>query len=446
MSLRALPVAFVLAACTPAASPSPPTTPPVTRRVVLVSIDGLKPEYLTEADARGLAIPTLRRLMKEGARAEAMLSVFPSVTYPAHATMVTGVSPKKHGITNNLPFDPFGKNQDGWYWYASDLRVPTVADLAHRAGLTTANVYWPVTVGATFDWTFPQVWRARTDEDDKLMHALATPGLADAVFKTYGSIPAEHRTDVERGNAAEYILGNHKPVLALVYFTDFDTEQHKSGPFSKGSYATLEVVDRQLGRVIAATEKAGTFAATTFVIVSDHGFAAVHSAVRPNVILREKGLLTVVDGRVTAHRAAAWKSGGTAAIMASDAAAASAAIEAFEAAAKDPKNGIASVVSGAAVEAEGGFPGAACVLVAADGFQFANGVEGPLVVPSGDLGAHGYPPSDPKMRASFLVAGRGVKAGGKLGVVRMVDVAPTIAALLGLSFGEIEGKPLPIGP
>ncbi|MBK7398113.1 MAG: alkaline phosphatase family protein [Myxococcales bacterium] len=307
-------------ACTRTVAPAPAPAPlasttastppsPIARRVVLVSIDGLKPEYLAEADARGLAIPALRRLMKEGTRADAMTSVYPTVTYPAHTTLITGVSPKAHGIVNNLPFDPHGKNQDGWYWYASDVKVPTVVDVARKNHLPTANVYWPVTVGAAFDASFPQVWRAQNDEDDKLMRALATPGLADAVAKQYGSIPAEHRTDVERANAAEWILGHDRPALALVYFTDLDTEQHKTGPFSKGAYAKLELIDKQLGRLLAASETAGTFAQTSWIVVSDHGFAAVHSAVKPSVLLRERGFLTVGGGKVTSFRAAAWKAG-----------------------------------------------------------------------------------------------------------------------------------------
>lgn len=443
-------------ACTRTVAPAPaplastsvstPPPSPIARRVVLVSIDGLKPEYLAEADARGLAIPALRRLMKDGTRADAMTSVYPTVTYPAHTTLITGVSPKAHGIVNNLPFDPYGKNQDGWYWYASDVKVPTVVDVARKNHLPTANVYWPVTVGAAFDASFPQVWRAQNDEDDKLMRALSTPGLADAVAQQYGSIPAEHRTDVERANAAEWIFGHERPALALVYFTDLDTEQHKTGPFSKGAYAKLELIDKQLGRLLAASETAGTFAQTSWIVVSDHGFAAVHSAVKPSVLLRERGFLNVGAGKVTSYRAAAWKAGGTAAIVLADpkdVATRTAVLAALEEAKKDPKNGIAEVVPGATAEAAGGFPGVAAVLVAADGFVFANGHDGPMVVPSWDLGAHGYPPTDPRMRASFLAAGRGVVAGAKIGTVRMIDVAPTIAALLSLTLPSPEGAPIP---
>src|SRR4026208_238528 len=96
--------------------------------VVLISIDGLKPDYVLDADKHGLKIPNLRRLAAEGAHASGVTGVLPTVTYPSHSTMVTGVAPSKHGIIANSPFDPFSKNLNGWYWYAEDLKVPTLWD------------------------------------------------------------------------------------------------------------------------------------------------------------------------------------------------------------------------------------------------------------------------------------------------------------------------------
>src|SRR5687767_2376795 len=89
------------------------------RTVVLISIDGLHPDYVTQADRLGLTIPNLRQLMRDGAHATGVQGVIPTVTYPSHATLVTGVSPAKHGIHSNTTFDPLSKNQGGWYWYAS---------------------------------------------------------------------------------------------------------------------------------------------------------------------------------------------------------------------------------------------------------------------------------------------------------------------------------------
>src|SRR5262245_21242638 len=85
--------------------------------LVLISIDGLRPGDVLEAERRGLRIPNLRRLAREGAFATGVRGVLPTVTYPSHTTLVTGVAPARHGILANKPFDPTGRG-DGWYWYA----------------------------------------------------------------------------------------------------------------------------------------------------------------------------------------------------------------------------------------------------------------------------------------------------------------------------------------
>src|ERR1041384_6174459 len=118
---------------------------PVGIPVVLISIDGLKPDYVLEADKHHLKIPNLRRIVAEGAHASGVTGVLPTVTYPSHTTMVTGVSPARHGIIANSPFDPFSKNLGGWYWYAEAIKVPTLWDVCAKAGLTTSSVDWPVT-------------------------------------------------------------------------------------------------------------------------------------------------------------------------------------------------------------------------------------------------------------------------------------------------------------
>lgn len=443
--MRAALIAVLLTlACSGSKAPAPaaPATPSgavAPHRVVMISIDGLRPEYWRTPDAYGAKIPTLRKLVAEGATAT-MKSVWPTVTYPAHTTLVTGVRPARHGIVNNLPFDPLGQNFDGWYWYASEIRTPTLWQRAKERGYTTANVYWPVTVGASFDWSFPQIWRAKVDEDDKLMRALTTPGLFDEVRAKYGRTPAEHRGDDARGDAAEWVLGKKQPDLSFFYFTDLDTVQHGTGPFSKQAVSTLETIDAQLARLVAVAD-----AKTTFVVVSDHGFAPIDKLVRPTVLLRAAGLLEVEGGRVKSYRAAAWKAGGTCAIMLrdpKDAATKQAVATLFREAAANPASGIAHVWDGAEIEAKGGFPGAALVLEAAPGFMFSASVEGPAVGPSGERGSHGYSPESSEMNASLVLSGSGIRKGAALGQVDMTDVAPTVAKLLALDLPNVDGKPL----
>src|SRR5580700_10599221 len=120
--------------------------------LVMISVDGMRPDYITEADAHGAKVPNLRRFLREGAYAEGVQGVVPTVTYPSHTTLMTGVWPAKHGIYANTTFDPLQLNYQGWYWYAEDIRVPTLWSAATQAGWTTASLQWPVTVGAKITW------------------------------------------------------------------------------------------------------------------------------------------------------------------------------------------------------------------------------------------------------------------------------------------------------
>jgi predicted AlkP superfamily pyrophosphatase or phosphodiesterase len=415
--------------------------------VLVVSIDGLRRDYLDDHDH---ALPTLRRLEAEGVVARSLRSVWPTVTYPAHTTLVTGVVPAKHGIVNNVVFDPFEKNEGGWYWYASDIRVPTIWDAAARAGIDVVNVAWPVTVGANIRTNVPQIWRAHTDEDDKLLAALTSP---DALRDLGNAVPADHRSDAERAYAAAALIASKRPRLALVYLTDLDTAQHAAGPRSPKAWSTLEATDRLLADVLGAAQAASSRLAV--VLVSDHGFSAVDRDVRPNVALHDAGMLSVGIPRdesrrdasnVLAYEAIAWKAGGSAAIMGNGGRRSEAlkarVLAVFRRLATDPESGIGRVLDGEEVERQGGFPGALCVLEAASGATFSERTDPPMVVPSRYRGAHGYDPTKPEMAASLVLWGDGVRRGATLGDVPMIDVAPTIAALLGVPLPTADGHAL----
>ena len=136
LALRVLLVAAALILPGPVAAQQPVQTP----LLLMISIDGLRPDYVTAADAHGAKIPNLRRFLTEGAFAQGVLGVIPTVTYPSHTTLITGVWPARHGILANVVFDPLRENQSGWYWYTEDIRVPTLWDAAARAGLSTARL------------------------------------------------------------------------------------------------------------------------------------------------------------------------------------------------------------------------------------------------------------------------------------------------------------------
>ena len=432
-----------------AGTPIGATPPGPIRHVVLVTIDGLVPDAYLHPDAHGLRIPTLRRLVRDGAFSEGALSVFPSVTYPAHSSMATGVWPARHGIYTNRAHDPTDGNQDGWRWYAEDLRAPPLWRLAEEAHYRTALIHWPVTVGARVTFLVPEFWRAKNDEDRKLLRALATPGLLEATGRqhprfwsqfTPGELKDEPLVDV-----ATDLLHGPAPNLMMIHLAEVDGAQHRNGLWTRPALDAIENADRQVGRLIDAIAGAGITAETALVVASDHGFADVAHSMRPGVLLREQKLVGLdPQGRIVDWRAAINTSGGSAYVYLRDPAdAATAAVvrRCYQERAARPDGGLARVLEADQIRALGGDPGAFLALEAPLGWSLGGGYAGDLVAAPPYAATHGYDPARPEMRASLLVLAPGVPPGA-IRDARLIDIAPTIAGWLGLPLGAVDGRRL----
>jgi hypothetical protein len=155
------------------------------RIAIVVSIDGLMPDTYLAPDQHQLAVPTLRMIAQRGARARWAEPVLPTVTYPNHTTIATGAEPSRHGIVSNRAYDPLEKNQSGWRWYSEDIKVSTLWQAVEESGKSAALMQWPVSVGARVRSIVPEYWRASTLEDRKLLRAMSTPGLLEAMPRRF---------------------------------------------------------------------------------------------------------------------------------------------------------------------------------------------------------------------------------------------------------------------
>lgn len=429
------------------------------RRLLVVSIDGLDARYLRDADRYGLRIPTLRRLMAEGVWSRAgVVGVYPSVTYPSHATLVTGARPARHGVYGNGLFEPPPLPQTGaWYWFARDLRADALWDAAARRRLTTALVSWPVSTGAG-DWNVPEIWQpgGTPEQSRERMREHARPrGLLEEVARAdarlYDAVTKDEGDDM-RTRFAEHLIAEKRPHVALVHLFDFDHFQHDHGPFSPEALALLEKSDAYLARLLAAAARAGTLHETAVLVVSDHGFRPATKALHPNVLLERAGLLKWREERdaggetrraVGEWRAVAYTSAAYAAVMLKDPRDRDAlrrARRAFEPYAR--RGGVLRVVTRRELDRLGADPRAAFALDPSEGYTFEGGFAADFLADSKGRGQHGYLPTPPDYRAAFVASGAGVTRRGDLGAVRMIDLAPTAARLLGLRLRHAEGRPL----
>jgi len=421
-------------------------TPPL---LVMVSIDGLRPDYITAAGVHGAKVPNLRRFLKDGTYAEGVVGVVPTVTYPSHTTLITGVWPSKHGIFANTTFDPLQKNLQGWYWYADDIRVPTLWDVAAQAGRTTATIQWPVTVGARVTWNIPEIWRASTPDDAKLLRAISTPGLlaeAQPELGEYrGGIDNAPDSDEVRGRYAQWLLEKKHPGLLLLHLASLDHIQHETGPFSSDSLATLERLDAVIGDIRETSERLAPGHAIV-AIVSDHGFVKTDTQLNLFPAFRDARLFTVDEkSKISDWKAIPWLTGGSAAIVLkdpNDSATLAQVRELLAKLARDPANGIDRILEADELHKRGGYPSAQFFVGLKPGWRTGSTLDGPVLSKVKPGGTHGGLPDLPELRASFFLVGPSVPAGRALGVIDMRDVAPTLAHAAGLSLPTADGKNL----
>lgn len=422
--------------------------------VLLISIDGLRPGDVLEADARGIRVPNLRRFVREGAYATGVTGNLPTVTYPSHTTLLTGVAPARHGIVSNTTFDPRQINYGGWFWYAADNKARTLWEAAKDAGLSTGNVHWPVSVGAkSVTWNLPQIWRSGHEDDRKLLSALATDGLVSALEHDCGpyadGVDESLGGDETRAKFAVRMIERDKPGFVTVYLTALDHEQHAEGPGSPKAVAVLERIDALVGKLVAAEMKARPDAVVA--VVSDHGFAATDTEVnlfRPFV---DAGLIRLDgQGNVASWDAMPWPSGGSIAVVMArpdDKALQERVGTLLGKLAQDPAARIARVASRAEIAAMGGNPQASFYVDLKPGALagvFA-GAAAPLVKPAAYKGMHGYFPSLPEMKSTFLVMGKSVSPARSLGTIDMRAIAPTLAQVMGAELPGAEVKAIPLG-
>ena len=417
--------------------------------LVMISVDGLRPDYITAADAHGVKAPNLRRFLVEGTYADGVQGVVPTVTYPSHTTLVTGVWPAKHGIFANTTFDPLEKNAQGWYWYAEDIRVPTLWDAAAAAGRTTASVQWPVTVGAHINWNIPEFWRASTADDAKLLRAVTTPGLleeAAAVLGEYrGGIDTSADADENRGRYVQWILETKRPALLTLHLSALDHIQHETGPFSAESVVVLERLDAVVGKIRETAERLAPGRAH-IAIVSDHGFVRTEAQLNLFTAFWEAKLFTVdAKRKIKDWKAMPWVTGGSAAIVLrdpNDAETLGTVRALLRKLAANPANGIDRILEPDELQRRGGYPTASFFVGLKPGWRTGHDLDQPVLSIGKLGGAHGALPDLPDLRASFFLIGPGVPAGRDLGLIDMRDVAPTLARLAGLSLPTADGKNL----
>lgn len=439
-----LPASAVLLIClmTPAsARAGAPASGPESPRGLLISLDGFEARYLND---KALRLPHLRALARRGVHG-ASRTVLPSVTWPAHTTVITGTLPRRHGVVGNHWLDrTTRKVVHAWQPSKEDsIDSPTIFDVAKEAGRTTAAVSWPQTNGAkSLDFEIPEVYSEAAFQrwvTRALRQELTEAGLP---VDTLNELAKAEEIPLDRlvADVAEHLLVRHDPGLTLVHFTSGDTRAHRAGILSPRHRAGLEAYDDLVGQLLQAVASTGRTGGTVVMVVSDHGFHTIDAAIDPAKLLEGAGLAAkdvtfVHNGHVSYAyvRGGPGRSKRTAALRA--ALLAHPAIERVHGATEFHGLGLPTPSENPAI--------GDLVLVSTLNHAFRELPGKALVGPYPYKATHGFDPDHPANRPVFIAAGPGLLRERRATTIRNVDVAPTLAHLLGLTMpSAVDGRVL----
>jgi alkaline phosphatase D len=370
--------------------------------VILVSLDGFRYDY-----AKWYHANNILDLAARGATApEGMIPSYPSITFPNHYSVVTGLYPEHHGIVANSFYDPARKETydyrdsasvtDGTWYDGTPLWV-----LAEQQGMRSASFFW-VGSEADIQGTRPTYY---LKYDDKFPNQKRV----DQVL-AWLRLPPEHR-----------------PHFITLYFSDTDHAGHEFGPDSPQVADAVHALDRQIGRLVAGIRLLNL--QVDVIVVADHGMAKVEEGV---VQLDQYGLKTSSFQKIVGLN-----------LYPKSDADAERAYEALRG-----KSDKFLVYRRAKVPAElhfGSNPRAGDPIVVATGPYFIR-ISADFPRAGIPAGAHGYDPNRvPEMKALFVAAGPDIRSGVTLPSFENVDVYPFIAKILGLDIthlktGSIDGK------
>lgn len=367
--------------------------------LLLVSIDGLGAGQYDPA-----RMPNLARIAREGARAKAMVPSYPTLTFPNHYSIVTGLHPDRHGIVHNTMRDAalgsFSLSNreavgDRRWWGGTPVWVA-----AERAGLATATFSWPGSE-ADVGGVRPTRWRPYDE-------TIAMQTRVDTVLG-WLSEPAETR-----------------PQFLTLYFEHVDEAAHAHGPYSGEAYAAQRAVDTAIGALLDGLDARGLAGSVNLIVVSDHGLAAVAPA--NTVVVEDMANPADVEvvsagqvlgfipkpGREPAAQAAllgrhahyqCWRKGELPARW---------------------HYGSHPRVPPIVCQMDEGW----------DAVMRERLARRPRV---GMRGSHGFDPAHASMHAVFFARGPAFRAGAKLPAIQSVDVYPLLMRLLGLATAEHDG-------
>lgn len=416
------------------------------KHVIFISYDAFSEDNWQKAKS----LPNLSKLIKNGAYTSKLKSIYPTLTYVVHTTYVTGVYPDKHGIVHNNPLQPFtrGKSQE-WYWYRDKIKTPTIYDIVKENNMKTAGILWPVSGKSSIKYNIPEV--KAINNENQVVKMLKNGSLFYVINmglkygkELNGSINQPYLDNFSTLCGIDTIK-HKKPNLLLLHLIDLDDTKHRHGTLGPEIDTTIKRMDERLGNIIKSVYDAGIEKDTVFVISGDHGHLDVNYKVHLNNLFKDQGLIYEKNGQEE-WRASLQPTGGSAYlyIREGDKEAEALALETLTKAKDSGKYGIEKIYTRNELDKYHVQKQVSYMIEAKKGYCFEESLSKETIVDLREKGikyaTHGYSPDKEGYRTNLVVSGPIIKNNYEINNIEMVDIAPTIASILGIDFPECDGR------
>lgn len=403
-------------------------------------------------------LPNFRKLLDGAAVCENVKSIYPSVTYPCHTSIITGNYPNRHRIVRNTLIQP-GKESPDWYWQRKYIQGTTLYDEAKKQNMKTGALLWPVTARAKIDYHIPEIFANRP------WHSQVAVSLMNGSFfytldmnRRFGKM----RKGIKQPFLDDFVtavtahtIRTKKPDLMLIHLVDIDYQRHEHGFAGDESLSALHRQDERLGKILQAVDDSGIADRSTIIALGDHSALDVTHTINMNAYLHESGLIrTDGKGKVKDWKAFCKSNDGSAYIYVkdkNDKSSVDRLSALLHSMMQNPDNGLEKVMRGNEAAEMGADGEAAFMLEAREGFYFTEEISvQPLIkITPEDIAlgkyckaVHGYSPSKPDYNTVFIAKGKGIVPDITLESMSLVDEGPTFARLLGLDLGKTDGRVL----
>lgn len=417
--------------------------------VIVISFDAVSEEDLEFLSKQ----PNFSKLIKNGALIKNVESVYPSLTYPAHATIVTGKYPKNHGVINNTVLDFKNDNPD-WYWYRKYIKGDTIFDLAEKSGMKTCSILWPVTARSKITYNMPEIFCTKRYDNQILKSALAGSKIYQVnKNKRFGYLRQgmeEPYLDNFATEVAKKTIRELKPNLILLHLIDSDSQKHKYGIENKEVIESLKRHDERLGEIIESLKLAGIYEDSTIIALGDHSQINVNNVIKLNSILMKNDLINVNGNKIKSYKAIAKSCDGSSYIYLknkNDVETRKKVRDILNELKNKYSNVIEEVYNNEEIKNLGADINASFMIEAKRGYYFIDDFLGEAIEVIDESSkikhklraSHGYLPSRDNYKTFFIAYGKTIKKGVVLEKGKLINHGPTIAKILDIDLRDCDG-------